>query len=264
VSALLCGLLAAAGVHLLWPATRTRRWPRPAWRAVAAPLGAALAGAVAGLVVLGGPAAVAVGAIAAGCTVLGRRSVGVARRQQSRRAWPGLLEEVRVLTESGGRSIPRALFEAGARVPEPMASAFRSAQRTWRVSGDFERTLRVLKGELGDASTDLVAETLLVAHEVGGAGTGRRLARLAEDRRRDLTARDLAAAKLAGARFARRFVLIVPVGMAAAGQAVGTGRAAFATPGAQLVGVAAAAMVAACWLWAGHLLRLPDEPRVFA
>ncbi|MET1048183.1 MAG: hypothetical protein ABWZ55_01015, partial [Acidimicrobiales bacterium] len=87
--------------------------------------------------------------------------------------------------------------------------------------------------------------------------------RLAEDRRRDLAARDLATAKLAGARFARRFVLIVPVGMAVAGQAVGTGRAAFATPGGQLVGVVAAAMVAACWLWAGRLLRLPDEPRVF-
>jgi tight adherence protein B len=71
-------------------------------------------------------------------------------------------------------------------------------------------------------------------------------------------------AKLAGARFARRFVVIVPVGMALAGQAVGTGRQAFATPSGQAVALLAAAMVAACWLWAGHLLRLPDEPRVFA
>jgi hypothetical protein len=51
--------------------------------------------------------------------------------------------------------------------------------------------------------------------------------------------------------------------MAVAGQAVGTGRAAFTSPEAQAVAVMAVAMVAACWLWAGHLLRLPDEPRVF-
>ncbi len=132
------------------------------------------------------------------------------------------------------------------------------------MSADFDRTLTVLKEQLAEASTDLVAETLLVAHELGGTDVGRRLARVAEDRRRDLAARDLAVAKLAGARFARRFVVIVPLGMAVAGQAVGTGKAAFASPAGQAVGLVAAGLVAGCWLWAGSLLRLPEEPRVFA
>jgi tight adherence protein B len=262
VSSLAVGLLAALGVHLLW-FRPTRRLRLPVDR-LALPSGAAVAGAVVGLLTVGGPASIAIGALAAACSLLGRRSVDAARREQARRLWPALLEEVRVLTTSGGRSIPRALLEAGSRAPSPTSDAFRLARQTWRVSADFERTLAVLREELDEASTDVVAETLLVAHELGGAEVGRRLARLADDRRRDLAARDLATAKLAGARFARRFVVIVPLGMAVAGQSVGTGRAAFASPDGQAVALLAAAMVAGCWLWAGSLLRLPDEPRVFA
>lgn len=266
------GVVAALGVHLLWPrspSTTGRRplagiagLPRRA-RSTALPLAVGAGGAAVGALVFGGPASLAVAGLAATCAALGRRSVDGARRDQARRTWPAVLEEVRVLTTGGGRSIPRALFEAGAHAPEPMAGAFRSAHRAWRVSADFDRTLAVLADHLGEASTDIVCETLLVAHELGGADVGRRLARLAEDRRRDLAARDLASAKLAGARFARRFVVVVPLGMALAGQAVGTGRAAFASPGGQAIGLVAAGMVAACWLWAGALLRLPVEARVF-
>jgi tight adherence protein B len=264
LNGLFFGVLAALGVHLLWsrPAPRHRR--RLDLRSARLPIGAATAGTVVGALAIGGPASLVVGGLAGLCSVLGRRTVDAARRDQARRLWPALLEEVRVLTTSGGRSIPRALLEAGDRTPAPTSEAFATARQTWRVSADFDRTLTVLKEQLAEASTDLVAETLLVAHELGGADVGRRLARVAEDRRRDLAARDLAVAKLAGARFARRFVVIVPLGMAVAGQAVGTGKAAFASPAGQAVGLVAAALVAGCWLWAGSLLRLPEEPRVFA
>ena len=269
MTGLLWGGLAALGVHLLWtrPAPRrggARHQLRHAFPRLALPFGAALAGTAMGTIAVGGPAALAAGGLAAGCAVVGRRSVDAARRDQARRLWPNVLEELRVLTTSGGRSLPRALLEAGRRVPDPAGEAFRSTQQAWRVSADFERSLGVLADQLAEASTDIVCETLLVAHELGGADVGRRLARLADDRRRDLATRDLAVAKLAGARFARRFVVVVPLGMAVAGLAVGTGRAAFASPRGQVVAPAAVAMVAACWLWAGHLLRLPDEPRVFA
>ena len=269
LSGLGLGALAGLGVHLLLtPPSGRRRLRRPTdgrrlLGSVAAPAGAGLATAIATAALIGGPAAPVAGLIAAACGVLGRRSLDAARRDQARRLWPALLEEVRVLTTSGGRSLPRALLEAGRRVPEPAAGAFRAADHAWQVSADFDRATAALKHGLAEAGTDAVVETLRVAHEVGGEDVGRRLAKLAEDRRRDLATRDLAVAKLAGARFARRFVLIVPLGMAAAGQAVGTGRAAFASAAGQVVGLVSVGLVAACWLWAGNLLRLPEDARVF-
>ena len=92
----------------------------------------------------------------------------------------------------------------------------------------------------------------------------RRLADLAEDRRQDARHRKDARAQQAGVRFARRFVLLVPLGMAAAGLSVGNGRSAYRTPLGQVAVLAALAMVAVCWVWAGKMLRLPEEERVFA
>jgi tight adherence protein B len=51
--------------------------------------------------------------------------------------------------------------------------------------------------------------------------------------------------------------------MAVAGMSVGNGREAYQSPGGQLVVVVALALVLACWLWAGRVMRLPDEERVF-
>jgi tight adherence protein B len=65
-------------------------------------------------------------------------------------------------------------------------------------------------------------------------------------------------------RFARRFVLLVPLGMALAGMSVGDdGRDAYQTPGGQIGVLAGLAMVVVCWVWAGRLMRLPEEQRVF-
>ena len=51
--------------------------------------------------------------------------------------------------------------------------------------------------------------------------------------------------------------------MALAGLAIGNGRAAYETPAGQLAAVAGVAMVVVCWLWAGRIMRLPEEQRVF-
>ncbi|MGH2685607.1 MAG: type II secretion system F family protein, partial [Actinomycetota bacterium] len=170
---------------------------------------------------------------------------------------------LRILTSSLGRSIPQALFEVGRRGPEELRPAFDAAHREWMISTDFARTLTVLKDRLADPTADATCETLLVAHEVGGTDLDRRLEALIEDRVQDVQGRKDALAKQAGVRFARRFVLIVPVGMALAGMSIGTGRAAYQTALGQLAVVAAIAMVVGCWLWAGALMRLPEEERVF-
>ena len=121
----------------------------------------------------------------------------------------------------------------------------------------------MLKAELAEPSSDVICETLLVAHQVGGSGVDRRLEALIEDRVRELDLRRDATSRQAGARFARKFVLIVPVGMALVGLSLGTGRAAYEGRTAQAIVAAALALIAVCWVWAGRILRLPRPERMF-
>jgi len=289
---LLVALCAAAGTYYLYTAVALR-WqglhpgPLPARRAwrrrrasewlVQAGIGdvsvrqfalvtGALAalGAVAGLAVFGGvmPALVLAGCVAA--TPLASYRL---RRQRLRvtamESWPRLIEEIRIRTSGLGRSVPQALFEAGEQAPASLRPAFAAAQREWVLSTDFERTVAVLKDGLADPTADAACETLLVAHEVGGSDLDRRLEALIEDRVIDVQGRKDGRSKQAGVRFARRFVLLVPLGMALVGMSVGNGRAAYATPWGQTMVVIGIVSVAACWVWAGRLLRLPEEQRVF-
>ena len=191
------------------------------------------------------------------------RSRKVGRIEAAREAWPRLLEELRLLIGSVGRSVPQALFEVGRRAPEEWRGAFRAAEREWLLTTDFARTTAILKQRLADATADVVCETLLVAHELGGSDIDGRLADLIDDRVLDLQGRKDAASRQAGVRFARRFVLLVPLGMALAGLAIGTGRSAYETTGGQIAVAVGLLAVVGCWVWSGRLMRLPHEPRVF-
>lgn len=207
--------------------------------------------------------AVAVGTFAATSPLASYRVRRANRRARSQDAWPRLIEEIRILTASLGRSIPQALFEIGTRAPEEMQPAFDAAHREWLISTDFARTLSVLKAGLADPTADATCETLLVAYTVGGSDLDRRLEALIEDRIQDTQGRKDARARQAGARFARRFVLFVPFGMAIAGMSVGNGREAFRSATGQSLTLFAVLLVIACWVWAGRILRLPEEERVF-
>lgn len=227
--------------------------------------GLALLGGAIGFGLFGGvipPLVVA--AFAATAPIASARARAQRRREQARQAWPRMIEEVRLLTGSLGRSVPLALLDVGRRAPDELRRAFDQAEREWRLSTDFATTCEVLKRGLADATADVCCETLLVAHELGGSDIDRRLAALVEDRIADLDGRKDAVAKQAGVRFARRFVLVVPLGMALAGLSIGTGRDAYQSPLGQVLVAAGLFAVVACWLWAGRLMRLPAEERVFA
>lgn len=221
-------------------------------------------GAVGGLALFGAVLPALVLALCVGAMPFASYRV---RRQQLRstaqEAWPRLIEEIRIRTAGLGRSVPQALFEAGERAPASLRPAFAAAQREWVLSTDFERTVALLKDGLADPTADAACETLLVAHEVGGSDLDRRLEALIEDRVIDVQGRKDARSKQAGVRFARRFVLFVPLGMALVGMSVGNGRVAYATAWGQTLVVIGIASVVACWVWAGRLLRLPEEQRVF-
>jgi tight adherence protein B len=206
--------------------------------------------------------ALAAGGLAAGVPFGAYRTRAERRMSDARAAWPRMIEAMRVQIGALGRSIPQALFEAGREGPAELQGAFAAAEREWLVSTDFARTVAVLKDALADATADAACETLLVAHEVGGADVDKRLAALVEDRIADIQARRDALAHQAGARFARRFVAVVPIGMALAGISIGTGRQAFGTPLGQILALIGLAAMAGCWAWAGRLMRIPDTERV--
>ena len=90
----------------------------------------------------------------------------------------------------------------------------------------------------------------------------RALTALVDDRIRDQQGRKDAKAHQAGAAFARRFVLVVPLGMALIGLSIGDGRRAYATSTGQLLVLVGLAVVVGCWVWAGQIMRLPAEQRV--
>lgn len=293
MTALLLALAGGYGVHLLYTAfafrwrgltpgprtakdpNRVRRGPRdwlvqaglddvsPAEFAAVVGMLAVL-GMAAGFAVFGAPLpALALGAFAGSFPVASYRNRRRNRRAVAQEAWPRMIEEIRILTGSLGRSVPQALFEVGARGPEEMRPAFAAAQREWLISTDFPRTVRVLKDRLADPTADSTCETLLVAHEIGGSDLDRRLRDLIEDRIQDVQGRKDARSKQAGVRFARKFVLIVPLGMAAAGISVGEGKEAYRQPVGQLAVLVAIGLVVLCWVWAGSIMRIPEEERVF-
>ncbi|MEZ5134513.1 MAG: hypothetical protein R2699_05510 [Acidimicrobiales bacterium] len=287
----LCCVVAGYGVHLVYTAfvlgwrgiapgparhrpqpagRRTRRWLEQVGiddvqvveiAAVLATVGAL--GALSAGVVFGGPVAAAMGGLLAALTPLASyRRRRQQRRQASQDAWPRVVEEIRLLVGSVGRSIPQATLEAGRGGPAELRSAIDAAQREWSLTTDFPDAD-------GDQTTACRRQhrhglrDALIAHEVGGTDVDRRLAALAADRRADLEARKDARARLAGVRFARRFTLLVPLGMAAAGMAIGDGRAAYATPEGQVLVLCGLVATALCWFWAGRIMRLPAPPRVF-
>jgi tight adherence protein B len=291
VTTALLALAAAYGVHLVysavalgweglapgpplgppWAAARLRRgWTdlgldtvRPADLVGATAVLAVVGGAL-GYAVFGGVLApVAAAVFAATSPVAAARARRRRQRDAAREAWPRLLEELRIQTTSLGRSVPQALFDLGPSAPPELRPAFDAARREWLLSTDFERAVGVLKARLADATADAVGETLLIAHALGGSQVDRCLAALAEDRVADLQGRKDADARQAGARFARRFVLVVPLGMAVLGLGVGEGRAAYGTPTGQLLVAVAIGLLAVCWWWSGRLLRLPADERVF-
>lgn len=290
MTSIIFALCAASGVHLLVTPGRSRSpgerpapsttWKQIHRRATTALLRAGLDGvspqqftatvvgfavvtSVATALVIGpGPGALLVGLIAASWPVAMWRSRRAATARAAQEHWPRLIEELRVLTGPMGRPIPQALLEVGARGPVELRPAFAAAQREWSLTTDFERTVTVLKDRLADPTADATCETLLVVHEVGG-DLDQRLAALAEDRRRDVHDRNDAQAKLAGARTARLFVILVPVGMAVAGLNVGDGREAYRTTWGQILVIVGIGLVAACWWWAARMMRLPTEERVF-
>ena len=126
-------------------------------------------GALTGWVLFGGVIApLCLGLFAASFPPASSRARRQRRRAEAAEGWPRMIEEIRLLCGSLGRPIPQALFEVGRQGPAELRDAFITADREYRISTDFERSVAILKEQLADATADATCETLLVAHQLGG------------------------------------------------------------------------------------------------
>lgn len=189
---------------------------------------------------------------------VGKKSKTTLLRRQLLSGWPRVLDEIRIRVATLGEPIPQAMFES-AKGFEPQAAAIFDSNRVgWNLSGDFATVALSLQKDLDDARSQSVIQTLLLCHEMPSISTEARIDRLRSDRTWDLETSKEVESKLAGAVFARRFVLIVPVGMALAGAAIGGGRAAFSTTVGLTLSAFALLVLLLCWIWSSKLLGVPE------
>ena len=106
----------------------------------------AIVGGAIAWVLFGGPLpAIVAAGFAATFPAASYRARRERRRNEARDAWPRMIEEIRLLTGSLGRSIPQALLDVGRRGPAELRPAFAAAEREWLISTDVSRTCDVLK-----------------------------------------------------------------------------------------------------------------------
>lgn len=167
--ALICSMLLAGGCLCLVGIRRPRRQPGPAMHPqhILTSVGAALFGAVVGLIATGLPvvALLTMTAGAAVPTVLQRRRSSREQRERLA-AWPGFLDDVTSAVRAG-MSLPEALASAGERSPAPQE--FTTFATDYRRSGDFSLALAGLQSRLSDPVFEQVAQALIVTREVGGS-----------------------------------------------------------------------------------------------
>lgn len=107
-------------------------------------------------------------AIAGGALPLwavGARARG--RRRVARAVWPDLVDQLVAALRSGA-SIGDALGELGSTGPAAMRPAFVALELELRATGDLDDAIDQLKARLADPVADRIAETVRMAHDVGG------------------------------------------------------------------------------------------------
>ena len=178
-------LVLAGRIH---PAHQRRRRPRSSAHPGTV-VGAALACGGLTLVVTPVPVVVVLAA-GVGATVPGlvqRRRDDRAQHLQAQ-AWPGLVDDMTSAVRAG-LNLPEALAGAAGRAPLAMRPAFAVFRSRYGRTGDFAGSLEVMRAELADPVFDQLAQSLLVAREVGGTDLTQVLRSLGSFLRADLQIR---------------------------------------------------------------------------
>ncbi|MFI7586693.1 type II secretion system F family protein [Spongisporangium articulatum] len=285
---LLLGMTLGAGLFCVWwscwvPSARDPRGPSPLRRRVedtlrTAGVSSASSSGLPLLVVACGVAAL----VAFGLVVSLSRSVPVAlcfavmaawlpvgtvlgrarrRREQWRRLWPDVLDNLASAVRAG-LSLPDALGRLAERGPEPLRPAFAAFARDYGVSANFGQCLDRLKDRLADPVGDRICEALRITREVGGSDLGTLLRNLSAFLREDARARSELEARQSWTVYAARLAVAAPwiVLVLLAGRPETL--QAYAEPaGGVVLLTGALSTLVAYWLML-RVARLPAETRV--
>lgn len=149
------------------------------------------------------------------------RAKGERLRKVAAAEWPNVLSELHLRITAMGAPIHHGLFSAAKSTKSMLQEAFEHAERTFAITNSVELSLDELYKRLPFSTTFRVTEALKVSLEVPGGDTAGIILDLKEDLEREWRQQSEFEARLKGVKFARNFVVIVPIAMLLAGASIG-------------------------------------------
>ena len=172
---------------------------------VLAVLGALIAFALSGVIILGLIAGIAAGAVLY-MAAAARRS---AQQKALRLVWSDVVDTLIAAIRSGA-TIPEAVASLGASAYPHVSKPALEFAVEYQASGNSDLSLTRLKQRWGDAAGDRIVETLRLAREVGSSATTSVLATLSAQLRSDSALRQEIEARQSWIRVAARIGVIAP------------------------------------------------------
>lgn len=207
------------------------------------------------------PISIAFAAISGWAPVAFVRGRARRRRTQMRDLWPDVVDHIASAVRAG-MALPESLSQLSVRGPEELRPAFLDFAHDYRVSGNFQTSLDVLKARLSDPVADRLVESLRIAREVGGTDLGRLLRTLSSFLRDDGRTRAELEARQSWTVNAARLALAAPWVVLAMLATRGTSLQAYQTTTGVVVLVVGAGISGLAYRIMRRIGRLPDEARV--
>lgn len=162
-----------------------------------------------------------------------------------------------------GLSLNESLAGLGKRGPAAFASHFASFRENLHLTGDFHRELEKVKSELGQPSTDLIIEALLISKTLGGAELINILRLLGNFIREDLALRREIAVKQNWIKNSAHLSAGAPWILLLLLSTQRSTVEAFSTSSGVMILFAGLLLTAIAYLWMNKLGEIPEQVRVF-
>lgn len=162
-----------------------------------------------------------------------------------------------------GLSLNESLAGLGKRGPAVFAPHFASFRENLHLTGDFHRELEKVKSELGQPSTDLIIEALLISKTLGGAELINILRLLGNFIREDLALRREIAVKQNWIKNSAHLSAGAPWILLLLLSTQRSTAEAFSNSSGVMILFAGLLLTAIAYLWMNKLGEIPEQVRVF-